>query len=462
MKRILIAISLVLLVCSAGFGGSQYRTFSQFDLAQRKAKPGKRYATTVCFRFYNNTGGTVNDLHGKLNAGIMSVEDAGGFPVFETGKRGKEFDASGMSVAPGDSVTICLTLGRKGPGALVNFWWWTTDGEVAGVKNAELAPIDETVLQTQPNGGNVLEYLYKRVLNHRPKGILIGLPTDTPGVGWIRYMSAQRKAFPHSGDPRCLDFIATPSGRMHEFRRQLRNPHVKKHNNHLVGELHALKLAIVANDSGVSEPLDTAATPFGDLIYDDGGNPGDPCNGMTVREIAHLADSALTYCTHFSADDYEALDNCISRINAAFDGPYAAVSFSPFVLAGAVDLDAVPFMEDNPGPGPAPRTASRFSILDEVPSEYDLKPNYPNPFNPTTTIEFSLAEPSAVTLKVYNALGEEVATLLADEIMDDGFQSADFEANTLPSGVYLYRLTALPVEGGPAPFVASHKMILVK
>jgi len=462
MKNCAKIILLLLLAATLGFAGEKYRTFSQYDLAERKAKPGKAIGSNVCFRFYNTTGVTVNDLHGKLNAGIISVEDNGGFPVFDITKRGREFNASGMSVLPGDSVTICLTLGRKGPGAQVNFWWWTSDGSPVGDQHPELSPIEEVRILTQPNGGNVLAYLYRRVIR-RPAGLLVGMPTDTPDVGWFRYMNAQRKAFVHSGDPRCLDYLVRgSSGRVLAITRQVRNPHVKKHNNHLVGELHALKLAIVANDSGVSEPLDSMATLFGDLLYNDTQNGGDICNGKTIREIARFADSALTYCSHFAADVYADLDACISRINAAFGGEYTAVSFNPFVLAGTVDLDAVDFLHDNPSAAPAQRPVGGYSIVEEMPAEYGLQANYPNPFNPTTTIEFSLAHPSEVTLTVYNMLGEEVASLLSGEILDDGFQSADFEATSLPSGVYMYVMTALPLEGPAAPYRSSRKMILLK
>ncbi len=453
----------ILLIAFAGLGyaGDKYRTFSQNDLAEKKGKPGKALASTVCFRFYNTTGDTINDLHAKFNSSIVSIDDAGGFPVTDVSGKGKDLDASGTSVPPGDSVTICLTLGKKAPGSQVNFWWWTKDGVRVGPKNGELEPVSNVRIETQPNGGNALAYLYKRVIR-RPEGLVAGLVTDTPDVGWIRYMKADRKYFPHDGAPRCLDFISNPSGRLRDLDGQLRNPHVKKHNNHLLGELHSLKLAVIANDSGVTEPLDTAATLFGDLIYNDTVNTGDPCNGLTIRGIAHRADSALTYCGHFDPATYVELDECISRINAAFGGPYTAASFMPFVLAGTVDLASVYFLHDNPSAAPVMRPTPGYSILDDVPGSYAIAQNYPNPFNPVTTIEFELAEPSVVSLNVYNLLGAEVASLLSEESLDAGAQSVDFEALSLPSGVYLYRITAISSENRPATFSAVRKMVLLK
>jgi len=77
-----------------------------------------------------------------------------------------------------------------------------------------------------------------------------------------------------------------------------------------------------------------------------------------------------------------------------------------------------------------------------APASYALMQNYPNPFNPSTVIEFELAEASEVTLKIYNTLGQEVATLLDHAWMEDGSQSLEFNANNLPSGVYFYRIVA--------------------
>lgn len=75
-----------------------------------------------------------------------------------------------------------------------------------------------------------------------------------------------------------------------------------------------------------------------------------------------------------------------------------------------------------------------------LPTELALLQNYPNPFNPSTHIDYALPEPSHVTLEVYNVLGERVAVLV-DEVQRAGRHSARFEAATLPTGLYLYRLT---------------------
>jgi hypothetical protein len=74
-----------------------------------------------------------------------------------------------------------------------------------------------------------------------------------------------------------------------------------------------------------------------------------------------------------------------------------------------------------------------------VPSDYSLDQNYPNPFNPTTQIEYSVPRDGHVLLKVYNAFGQEVATIF-DGVQKAGNYVATFNATALTSGVYLYRL----------------------
>jgi FG-GAP-like repeat/Secretion system C-terminal sorting domain len=80
----------------------------------------------------------------------------------------------------------------------------------------------------------------------------------------------------------------------------------------------------------------------------------------------------------------------------------------------------------------------------KIPTQTTLGQNYPNPFNPTTQIEFSLTEPSIVTLKVYNLLGQEVRILVNNELIEEGEQSVEFDASDLPSGIYFYYIQAQP------------------
>ncbi len=87
-------------------------------------------------------------------------------------------------------------------------------------------------------------------------------------------------------------------------------------------------------------------------------------------------------------------------------------------------------------------------------NEFGLAQNYPNPFNPTTTITYNLAKASNVRLVVYNTLGKEVATLANGE-KAAGTYKAEFSSSNLPSGIYLYKLTA-------GNYSEVRKMILMK
>jgi len=87
-------------------------------------------------------------------------------------------------------------------------------------------------------------------------------------------------------------------------------------------------------------------------------------------------------------------------------------------------------------------------------AEFRLNQNYPNPFNPSTTIEFKVGKTGLVSIKVFNILGKEVATII-NEVKNSGTHFINFNASELSSGVYFYKLTT---EG----FSATKKFILMK
>jgi hypothetical protein len=94
-----------------------------------------------------------------------------------------------------------------------------------------------------------------------------------------------------------------------------------------------------------------------------------------------------------------------------------------------------------------------------TPVEYSLDQNYPNPFNPSTKISFRLASDSKVSLKVFDVLGQEVMTLVNNELMA-GVHNVDFDASGLNSGVYFYKIEASGNNG--VQFSDVKKMILTK
>ncbi len=86
--------------------------------------------------------------------------------------------------------------------------------------------------------------------------------------------------------------------------------------------------------------------------------------------------------------------------------------------------------------------------------QYALDQNFPNPFNPSTTLRYSIPDAGVVTLKVYNLLGQEVATVV-NEYQNSGVYSVSFDASKLASGMYLYRITS-------GEFSSVKKMLLLK
>jgi hypothetical protein len=99
------------------------------------------------------------------------------------------------------------------------------------------------------------------------------------------------------------------------------------------------------------------------------------------------------------------------------------------------------------------------TIIVETPITYALLGNYPNPFNPSTVINYQLPAAGWVTLKVYDILGREVATLV-DGMKETGYYSVTFDGSRLSSGIYFTRMIVQPQNG--APIVQVKKIVMTK
>jgi hypothetical protein len=100
--------------------------------------------------------------------------------------------------------------------------------------------------------------------------------------------------------------------------------------------------------------------------------------------------------------------------------------------------------------------------IEQSQTGFILWENYPNPFNPSTTIGYSLPKAAIVSLRVFSTLGEEVA-LLVSEHKEAGYHQVTWNSSNVPSGVYFYRLQARQISGGQAgERVETKKMILLR
>jgi hypothetical protein len=101
------------------------------------------------------------------------------------------------------------------------------------------------------------------------------------------------------------------------------------------------------------------------------------------------------------------------------------------------------------------------SMDEQLPREYSLGQNFPNPFNPATTINFDLPAPSRVNIGIYNVLGQLMKTLLVGTV-DAGYRSVVWDASGMPSGIYFYRMEAVNVNDPGKSFSRTGKMALIR
>jgi hypothetical protein len=132
----------------------------------------------------------------------------------------------------------------------------------------------------------------------------------------------------------------------------------------------------------------------------------------------------------------------IQGIDTDFDGETRNVT-TPDI--GADELDIVSGIDNE----------------ETLPTEFALEQNYPNPFNPSTKISWQSPVGSQQTIKIFDVLGNEITTLV-DDYKPAGKYEVEFDASSLPSGVYFYQLKATPNGGQAGGYLETKKMILLK
>ncbi len=452
---------------------TKYRTATYRDWADAKDQKGKRKAIKpkpdkVDFAFAITAPDTSLSLtldFGMLSTGSLHHDST----TVATWDSVKKFTYTPGS--PIDSGTIFSAIGRgfKGKPVKVKFDWGRS-GKKKDIKGT--VPDGDFDYNDprfpMPNLHNVGTDIYGGVAQ-TSVGFTVGVTADPKGAHTVtlpKYKDVQKslvkdaKGGPiyHLPPPRCINTFDKNSKQIDKVQKGLPPD---KHTNVLFADQMVLKLNVAASDSGIFPP------GFGDLTYDNLLDPT-PFNGLTVRAIVAKIDSFLGCgSTPLGVSDSSVYWRIAANLDTAFSGPIDTISWSGEVVVctGVRPIFEVPYLHATANIPKAVRPQLHRQAF--LPPTYRLEQNYPNPFNPTTTIEFQLAEDAIVTVKVYNILGQELATLADRELLDQGQQELEFNASNLPSGVYFYRLVATglgdPEEGiAGKTFVSVKKMSLIR
>jgi L-ascorbate metabolism protein UlaG (beta-lactamase superfamily) len=180
-----------------------------------------------------------------------------------------------------------------------------------------------------------------------------------------------------------------------------------------------------------------------------------------INEMADLAIKNIDYALLPMDGTYtmtpEEATQAANMINAKYDIPIHTTSSEPFPLS-----DAIVARFTAPGKlvvrvGESielKKTSTSVDYNRPFPSKFNLEQNYPNPFNPSTVIRYQLPMNSQVSLKIYDLMGREVATLIL-EFQNAGLYDITWNAGKITSGIYYYKLVA-------GSFVETKKLTLLK
>jgi hypothetical protein len=463
--------ALLLLACSALFPAhllaqapTVYRTFQASELTVNSPVQPISKGSMWEFHITNNTGATVSGLYVHFFSTLVHLTQYS--PFSDVHDRpwidGVEYTFfSGGTVPPGGEAVVAGNS-RIPLAAILSAYWMNDQGLIVGAPMGVMSPSMEAAYIPMPNTANVRNAMYVKSAAGGVAPIVVGIPQKTGHISgaWVTLktpntflLSLIDGTVTHEGAPHGLDY--TDKGEPLIGAHTSLSPSLS--NNELFAQLVAFKFNLAVSATAIGPG------GLGSLTYYE---PGHVCSGMTLDSIAHYADSMMTYCWTFSSTDFFNIDYVVHKINSAFDGPIDTVSFVSSLKLTGVTGAAIGTYLFAPGM-PLPVTHGSLDLASKesaknAPEAFRLKANYPNPFNPTTTISFDLAAPSVVTLTVYNELGQVVATLLNKESFSAGESHVQFDASNLPSGIYFDRITATGQSSTASVVTQVNKMVLLK
>jgi photosystem II stability/assembly factor-like uncharacterized protein len=453
---------------------SSFRTFTYDSLALAVDAKGnhkpiltKPYANRFAVSFKNDSTLGATSLSVDFGKAPILTNLTSSWPgVITSGNKGLHIDiAFDAPLASGSAVVISGTS-AKGSAQKIKSWNWIFEDLSVSKPNKNVVWISNSLILQMPNSINVLQLV--------GNGLKVGLGgahsvLSTSYKDVIKSIVVSRD-LTHTGLPRSLDKFSNGKS----IKTQQKNLSPLVHNNRLFAEAIGLQTNLRASVMGITP------SGLGSLVYDEGTGSLLPLNGMTIIEIATLLDKFMSSYNdtalipgsvmplEWSGLSVDTLYDRIRKINQSFSGPLDTLSFgSGLVFTGVRDLSDVPFLLFSPLA--AQRVEQLLKNLkasiNEIPVDYVLSQNYPNPFNPTTTFEVYLPVKSYVTLKVFNMLGQEVASLADREEVEEGNQKFTFNGSDLSSGVYFYRLIAEGISNDGSTgqaFTSIKKMVLMK
>jgi hypothetical protein len=344
-----------------------------------------------------------------------------------------------------------------------------------GSKAVKFKMKNGVLISSPPNWATVTEAVFKKI--PMKYGMNLGSQIKEKDIAadyaWIVLKKGMEfgKIFTaeHTAQSRPLDSLRLPK-KTKKLSKQVKVTR-KQFNNPAIAEGLVYKLNLAASAYGITPQgfggllLDTAYSFFDYDLY-----------GKNLSQIGGYFDTVMTFWSDFGIEDsatYAQLDDFVNNILKRLNGLFSAELHETNYVINTYNVKKNPYdmylkgTKTSPEVGLvkcAPQVIEERSFLTEleenIPLRFSLEQNYPNPFNPLTTIHYTLSTPALVSLKIYNVLGQEVATLIHSREMDEGMHEIQFDASKLSSGVYFYRLYV--GQNGILSYTATKKLVLMK